>query len=189
MSAMASLSNLLRAAAVVGAEIPLAAALVGLDVVARLLPHAPNLTPVAASALFAGMVFRSRTLALAVPLAALLLSDLVTGFYDWRVMVVVYAALTLPALIARWGRRFGTPIVVVPAALSSSLIFFVTTNFAVWAFSGMYSADFGGLVRCYVAALPFLQNTVTGDIVWTAALFGGWLLARRSYSAMLPRPV
>jgi len=189
MIAMAPLSKLYRAAFSAGMEIPLAAGLVGLDVVARLLPHAPNFTPIAASALFAGMMFRSKALALAVPLAALLLSDLVLGSYDWRVMAVVYGALMLPALLAMWGRRFGAPIVLVPAVLSSSLLFFVTTNFAVWAFSGMYSADLDGLIRCYIAALPFLQNTVTGDIAWTAALFGTWWLARRSFSPMLPRPI
>lgn len=37
-------------------EVALAMGLVGLDVVARLAPHAPNFTPVAASALFAGTV-------------------------------------------------------------------------------------------------------------------------------------
>jgi hypothetical protein len=158
---MASLSNFRRWASVVGMEMPLAAALVGLDVVARLLPHAPNFTPIAASALFAGMLFR----------------DLVTGTYDWRVMAVVYAALTLPALLGMWGSRFRAPIVLAPVVLSSSLLFFVTTNFAVWAFSGMYPADLDGLIRCYVAALPFLQNTVTGDMVWTTALFGAWWLA------------
>jgi hypothetical protein len=176
-------------------EMPLAAGLVGLDIVARLLPHAPNFTPVAASAVFAGMVFRSKPLALAVPLAAMLLSDLILGSYDWRVMTVVYASLALPAILAMWGRRFRAPIVLAPVVVSSSLLFFVTTNFAVWAFSGMYPADLGGLIRCYVAALPFLQNTVTGDIAWSAALFGAWWLARRSFSmgsgrvAMLQRPI
>jgi hypothetical protein len=36
------------------AELALAMSLVGLDVIARVAPHAPNFTPVAASALFAG---------------------------------------------------------------------------------------------------------------------------------------
>ena len=63
--------------------------------------------------------------------------------------------------------------------LSCSLIFFVTTNFAVWAFSGMYSLDMAGLTQCYVAALPFLKYTVAGDLFWAAVLFGGaWLVQR-----------
>src|SRR5262245_53905335 len=82
-------------------ELSLAMSLVGLDIVARLAPHAPNVTPIAASALFAGMVLRSRALALAVPISALLVSDLLVGFYDWRIMGVVYAALSLPALADR----------------------------------------------------------------------------------------
>jgi hypothetical protein len=182
MIAMALMARLGRALCARGmdlsfADLTLAMGLVGLDVVARLAPHAPNFTPVAASALFAGAVLRSRTLALAVPLVAMPVSDLILGGYDWGVMAVVYAALALPALLGRWGRTRG-PIVLVPLALSSSLFFFATTNFAVWAFSGMYTHDLAGLMRCYVAALPFLQNTIIGDMFWTTLLFGGWWIAR-----------
>src|SRR5262245_54674181 len=159
------------------AELALAMGLVALDVVARVTPHAPNFTPVAASALFAGAVLRSRTLALAVPLAAMVVGDLVLGWHDWRVMGVVYAALALPALLGMWGRARAA-IVLVPLALSSSLLFFATTNFAVWAFSGMYAHDLHGLMHCYVAALPFLQNTVVGDMFWTTLLFASWWSAR-----------
>jgi hypothetical protein len=156
------------------AELWLAVSLVGLDVVARLAPHAPNFTPVAASAVFAGMVFQNRALALAVPLSAMLVGDLVIGSYDWRIMSVVYAAFMLPALLGMWARASRPLIVLAPVVLSSSLLFFATTNFAVWAFSGMYAHDLHGLVHCYVAALPFLYNTVAGDMLWTALLFGGW---------------
>jgi hypothetical protein len=159
-------------------ELSLAMSLVGLDIVARLAPHAPNVTPIAASAMFAGMVLRSRALALAVPISALLLSDLVVGSYDWRIMGVVYAALAFPALLARWGRALRPVVVLAPLVLSSSLLFFATTNFAVWAFSGMYAQDLHGLVLCYVAALPFLYNTVAGDVLWTTLLFGTWWSAK-----------
>ena len=159
------------------AEFWLAMGLVGLDIVARLAPHAPNFTPVAASALFAGTVLRGRALALSVPLAAMLISDLVLGCSEWRLMGTVYAALAVPALFGTWGRTRGA-IVLAPLAVSSSLIFFATTNFAVWAFSGMYTHDLAGLVHCYIAALPFLHNTLLGDMFWTTLLFGGWWSAR-----------
>jgi hypothetical protein len=158
-------------------ELSLAMSLVGLDIVARLAPHAPNVTPIAASAVFAGMVLRSRALALAVPLSAMLVSDLVVGSYDWRIMSVVYAALALPALLGMWGRA-RSAVLLAPLVLSSSLLFFATTNFAVWAFSGMYAHDLHGLVHCYVAALPFLYNTVAGDMLWTTLLFGSWWSAK-----------
>ena len=153
--------------------------LIGLDVAARLLLHTWNVSPVAASALFAGLMLRRRWLALLVPLAALALSDAVIGFDDWRMASVVYAALALPAVAGILGRRYGTSRVVVPAALTCSLIFFAATNLAVWAFSGMYSLDLAGLTQCYTLALPFLKYTVAGDLFWCAVLFGGaWLVQR-----------
>jgi hypothetical protein len=178
---MALIARIRRATCIHGlapGELSLAMSLVALDIVARLAPHAPNVTPVAASALFAGMVLRSRALALAVPLAAMLVSDLVVGAYDWRIMSVVYAALALPALLGMWGRAWRPVVVLAPLVLSSSLLFFATTNFAVWAFSGMYAYDLDGLVLCYVAALPFLYNTVAGDMLWTTLLFGSWWSAK-----------
>jgi len=161
------------------ADLLLVLFLIGFDVAARVLLHTGNVSPVAASALFAGMMLQRRWLALLVPLTAMALSDLFIGGDDWRVSAVVYAALTLPAVIGILARRFGPARAVVPAALSCSFFFFVTTNFAVWAFSGMYSLDMAGLTQCYVAALPFLKYTVAGDLFWAAVLFGGaWLVQR-----------
>ncbi|MEI8151847.1 MAG: DUF6580 family putative transport protein [Hyphomicrobiales bacterium] len=157
----------------------LAVFLIGFDVAARTLLHVPNVSPVAASALFAGMMLRRRGLALVVPPAAMLIGDAIGGFYDWRVMAVVYAALTLPAVAGILARRHHAPRVVVPVMLAGSLVFFAATNFAVWAFSGMYSADMAGLMQCYAAGLPFLKYTIAGDLFWVAVLFGGAFLVQR----------
>jgi ammonia channel protein AmtB len=124
-------------------------------------------------------MLRRSPLALLVPLAAMPLSDLVIGFDDWRMTVVVYAALTLPALIGMLARRYRLSRAVLPSVLASSLIFFVTTKFAVWAFGGLYSPDVTGLMQCYVAGLPFLKYTVAGDLFWAAVLFGGAFLVHR----------
>lgn len=162
---------------VLWADLLLVAFLVGFDALARILVHVPNFSPLLASALFAGTVLRVRPLALIVPVAAMLLSDAVLGFDDWRIATVVYLSLAIPAVVGIVSKRFRISRMVVPAVLSCSLLFFVTTNFAVWAFSGMYTADMAGLIKCYVAALPFLQYTVAGDLIWAAILFGGaWLV-------------
>src|SRR5204863_9683260 len=105
--------------------------------------------------------------------------DAIMGFYHWPVMAVVYAALTVPAVAGIAARHIRASRVVVPTVLACSLIFFVTTNFAVWAFSGMYSADMAGLIQCYVMGLPFLKYTIAGDLFWAAVLFGGaWPVQR-----------
>src|ERR1044071_7507584 len=109
-------------------DVALVVFLIGFDVAARLLWHVPNVSPVAASALFAGMMLSRRSLALVVPLAALLIGDAVLGFDHWPVMAVVYAALTLPAVAGILGRRFRASRIVVPTVLACSLMFFVTTN-------------------------------------------------------------
>lgn len=151
--------------------------LIGFDAIARIVVHAPNFSPVLASALFAGTVLRIQPLALTVPVAAMLLSNLVLGFDDWRIATVVYLSLTLPAVVGILARRYRVSRMLVPAVVSCSLFFFVTTNFAVWAFSGIYTVDMAGLIKCYIAALPFLQYTVAGDLIWAVVLFGGaWLV-------------
>jgi hypothetical protein len=169
-------------------DLGLVAFLIVFDVAARLLPHAPGLWPAAASALFAGRMLRVPGLALVVPLVATALSNVALANDDWRVTLVVYAAITVPALAGMLTRRWAGALPVVAAMVSTSLIFFAATNFAVWAFNGMYPMTFDGLVQCYVAALPFLDKTVIGDLFWTAVLFGGaWAvqnapaLARRAH--------
>src|SRR3954452_10446165 len=86
-------------------DVALVVFLIGFDVAARLLWHVPNVSPVAASALFAGMMLRRRSLAPVVPLAALLIGDAIMGFYHWQVMAVVYAALTVPAVAGMLARH------------------------------------------------------------------------------------
>jgi len=160
-------------------DLLLALFLVVLCVALRLPPHVSNFSPVAAAALFAGMMLQRRWLAVAVPLAAMLLSDAVLGGYGWPMMAVVYAALALPAVIGMLARGRRVWPAAIGGALASSLIFYTMTNFAVWALTGLYSADAKGLLECYVAALPFLKYTVAGDLFWSVALFGGAFLLRR----------
>jgi hypothetical protein len=158
-------------------DLLLVAFLIGFDVVARLLPHAPGVWPFAASALFAGRMLRAPGLAVIVPLAAILLSNVALAGDDWRITVVVCLATILPAFAGMLTRRWSGAVPVVVAVASCSLIFFVTTNLAVWAFSGMYPLTWQGLTKCYIAALPFLDKTVLGDLFWAAVLFGGaWLM-------------
>jgi hypothetical protein len=153
--------------------------LIGLNVATRLLPHVPGVWPFAASALFAGRMLRFPALAVMVPLVAVLLSNVTLAGDDWRITLVVCLAITLPAFAGMVVRRWPGAVPVIAAMVLCSLIFFVTTNFAVWAFSGIYPLTLEGLTQCYIAALPFLDKTVLGDLFWTAVLFGGAWLAQR----------
>ena len=149
----------------------------------RLLPHPPNFSPIAAMALFSGAYLPKRALAFAAPFGALVLSDvLLGGVYPG--MNFVYLSFGLTVLIGWAVARRKTPLTIVGAALASSVLFFVLTNFGMWLFSGFYPRTWEGLVACYVAAIPFFQNTVAGDLVFTALLFGGFALAERLVPAL-----
>lgn len=158
-------------------DLALVAFLVALDVTARLLPHATGVWPVAATALFAGRTLRTPLLALIVPLAAVKLSNVLLPGNAWGVTAVIYAAVIVPVFAGMLIRNRRGVLPIAAAMVSCSLIFFVTTNFAVWTFNGLYPLTWDGLVACYVAALPFLDRTVLGDLLWAGALFGGaWLV-------------
>ncbi len=146
---------------------------------ARLLPHPPNFTPIAAMALFGGASFADRRLAFAVPLAALLLSDLCLGFY--RLLPIVYGSFALIVCIGFWLRTRRRVLPVVVTALAGSFLFFLITNFGVWATGALYPQTWSGLGNCYGAAIPFFRNTLLGDGVFTAMLFGGLALAEKHF--------
>jgi hypothetical protein len=157
-------------------DIALVAFLIGFDVAARVLPHVPGIWPVAASALFAGRMLRWPLFALIVPVGAVALSNLVLPGDHFAVLATVAAALCVPALLGMLARRWSGAAPAAAAMVASSLVFFAATNFAVWAFDGLYPMTLQGLVQCYVAALPFLDRTVFGDLAWAGAFFGGaWL--------------
>jgi hypothetical protein len=143
--------------------------------VLRLVPHPPNFTPIGAMALFSGAYFGRRWLAFVAPLAALLLSDAVIGFY--RGMDVVYPAIALVVIIGWALTAKRSPFRIGAAAVASSVSFFVLTNFGMWLFSGIYPRTLFGLEACFVAAIPFFQNTLAGDLFYATMLFGGFRIA------------
>ena len=154
--------------------------------VLRLVPHPPNFTPIGAMALFGGVYFGRSALAFIAPLAAMLLSDAIIGFHSG--IPFVYAGVGLVVLIGWAVRSRITPLRIGAAAAASSVLFFLVTNFGTWLLSGMYPQTLAGLAACYVAAIPFFQNTLAGDLVFSALLFGGFtLLERRVPSLRDPR--
>jgi hypothetical protein len=161
--------------------------LVGLGVLSRFLGVAPNFAAVSAIALFAGFFFSSRLVAVCVPVCAMLISDGVVGWYDGRVMAVVYASLLIPVLMRGWvrGERGATAMLTraIGASMLCSVAFFLFTNLAVWGLQSIYSHDLAGLALCFERALPFFRFTLAGDVVFASALFGTYALATRSASA------
>jgi hypothetical protein len=147
-------------------------------VIFRFLPHPPNVSPVAAMALFGGVYLADKRLAFILPFAALALSDIVIGLHD--TLLYVYAAFALTVMIGFYIRSRVNLTHVTVATLASSLLFYLITNFGVWFAGGHgYTMDVSGLVQAYVAGIPFLQYSVTGNLLFVALMFGGYRLVRK----------
>lgn len=154
-----------------GAQMLSASGLVALGVLGRLMPHLPNATPITAISLW-GSAHLGRHLSLFIPIAAMLISDAVIGFYNWNILFSVYGSFVLIACIGRLLKKNSNPVAVALASVASSLLFFLITNFAVWLFSPWYAGNVAGLMYCYLLGIPFLGSMLLGDLLYTLLIFG-----------------
>lgn len=166
----------------------------------RLLPHPPNFSPVEAIALFGGAYFASRAWALAVPLAAMLLSDIALaaamggtyGFGNYFASTsfwLVYGCIAFLALLGCGLRGKVSGPRVLAYSLVGSLLFFLVTNIGAWLGSPMYPQNGAGLMAAYAAGIPFFQWTVLGTLCYAALLFGGFALLRQRMPALRAQTV
>jgi len=140
------------------------------------LPHAWHFTPLGASLLFFGA--RGARRQMWIPLALMAATDVVlTRFiyayslsWDQLVTWAWYAAILWLGTNLREKAGFWR---VVGAALTTSVSFFVISNFAVWAaWPQMYPQTFSGLMMSYAAGLPFFRATAESDLFFSLTMFG-----------------
>jgi hypothetical protein len=157
-------------------------AMIALSAVLRIVPHPWNLTPVGAIALFSGAVVRDRRLAFLFPLIALFVGDLFVGLHV--LIPIVYASFLINVALGLWLRDRRTTPRIAALTLLGSIQFFLITNFGVWAFLGSFPRTIAGLIACYLAGLPLFWNTLAGDALYAALLFGGFALAEHTFPAL-----
>jgi len=154
----------------------------------RLIPHLDNLAPITAIALFSGAIFTNRTLAFSLPIAAMLLSDIALSYlkgypFFHSTLPFVYGTYIIVVCIGFYIRNKLTATPILISTLSSSFLFFLTTNFGVWLLeSGVYySKDTAGLINCYTMAIPFFQNGLIGDLIYSTIFFSAfWLYTKKT---------
>jgi len=142
--------------------------LLALGVLSRLIVHSPNFTPVIAVALFGG-VYLNRKYAILLPLALMMISDMFLGFYDG--ILYTWFSVILIAAIGLWIKKNKSSTSIFSGSLASALLFFIISNFGVWA-TGYYGYTAQGFWNCYIAAIPFFRNTLVSTLVYSAVLFG-----------------
>jgi hypothetical protein len=146
-----------------------------------------NFSPIYALALFGGAAFSLRT-ALAAPLAAMVLGDLVIaaiagdqwGYYPAQ----AFTYLAIVAVVA-----CGLPLRVRPqiasivlAGSAGAMNFFVVSNLGVWLTRGGYARPLtpSGLAMCFADAIPFFGPTLLSMAVFLPLLFSPLVLKSES---------
>jgi len=147
----------------------------------RLFPHTPNYAAIGALAIFSGSAFRKSWLAL-LPLTTVFISDLLIGFYEPWLMATVYVSYAAMFLLGSKMNRKSIKSLVIRSSLGS-ILFFITTNFAVWAFASWYPHTPAGLLDSYLMGLPFYRNTFVSDLVFTATFVVLYEYAPAMFSA------
>ena len=136
----------------------------------------PNFTPDGAMALFGGAYLKNKYHALIIPLLSLWISDLVinnfilsyysnfTWFYPgfiWQ-----YASFILIIIVGYFFLKKLNFKNVFITTISSSILFFLITNFGVWS-AGFYGYTFSGLISCYLLAIPFFAYTFISTLSYS----------------------
>ena len=144
----------------------------------RLIPHAPNFSPIGALALFGGACLNRKYLAYIIPIAAMIVSDLFLPFYGIEVLIT-YAGFLISIFIGTQLKNNLTWYNVALGSMVSSFAFFLITNFVFFfplSMGPMYTHDMAGVMNSYIAGWPFFQNTFASDLVYNGILFGAFYL-------------
>lgn len=146
----------------------LALVLIALGVLSRLSAHAWNFTIMGGLALFSGAFFSRKWVPVVIVYSSLLVSDFVIGFHNQ--MPAVYFSFALMILAGAFLKVNSSRLAWVSTAVLGSFVFFIVSNFFVWAEGSLYAPNWNGLLNCYTMAIPFYRTQLAADVVSTFAL-------------------
>ena len=144
-------------------------------ILAKILPHPSSVTPLNNLFLHAGSKL-TKGMAVIVTLIATVLADIILSYlYGYPIFgywsFFTYSGFVAIALLGSKLFLNSSPTKLICFVVSSSLIFWVWTNFGCWLIMPNYSKDLPGLISCYTMALPFLKNSLLGDLAWSLIVF------------------
>ena len=172
----------------------------------RVLPlYTQGFMPMLSISIFAGAVIPNKKLAIALPLLTMLLSDFIfqflfskgmsniEGYYQGQLINYVLFGLLV---IFGFGMKKVNIKSVLLFSISGSLLYFLASNFVVWATHTGFSRPmtFKGLTMCYADAIAFYSdyglikgfaaNFIMGDLIWSCVIFSAYHSVTKKVSAM-----
>jgi hypothetical protein len=165
----------------------IAALLVVIAALSRVILYPHNFSPIIGMAIFAGAVIKDRRIAFALPLISMFLSDVLfeafniaPGFWGWG-QLVGYGILALITVIAFSMKKINL-ISVAGYSIGSSMLFFFLSNSAFFVFDNpvyhTYTQNFNGYIATLAGGLPFLKTGIVADLVYSSILFGTYFLVQ-----------
>jgi len=131
----------------------------------RLIPHPPNFTPIISMALLGGLFFSNIYLSIIILISSVLLSDFFLGFYE-NMLFVYFSILIINLTFYNISYKINFKNLYL-YSFSAAFIFYVITNFSVWATGTLYEKNLNGLIDCYFFALPFFKNTLISTLFYS----------------------
>lgn len=155
-------------------------------------PQWTNFSPIGAMALFAGYYYKNKKFGLFISFLGLWSSNILinnllySSYFDGFSYGLNFSHTVLFLLITalgQWNQRgnlgFGR---FLQMNLVAAFGFFLLSNFMVWLGSDItYTKDIPGLIACYTAGLPFIQNTILSQLFFGGILFGSFQLIESRY--------
>jgi hypothetical protein len=160
----------------------------------RIVPHPDNFTATESLALFGAAYLTRKQYAVILPVIMMFVTDFVINNTIARpyfsqesgliwfsgYMIYGWLGIALTALAGTGILRRINVLSVGVASVSGVLIFFLVTNFGVWAGSQtVYPKNLGGLLTCYAAGIPFLKASLLSTLFFSTLLFTSFELAKK----------
>ena len=163
----------------------------------RVIPGRPaGFAPQLALALFGGAVVKDKRWAFILPVISMFISDLLyqglfaaglcsfPGFYEGQwINYLLIASVTVFGFMVK--KISVTNVFIV--SLLGPTYFFIVSNFLTWAGVGEYveyPKTWDGLMSCYTVALPFYKNSIFATLIFSAILFGSYVLITRKRGSL-----
>ena len=138
-------------------------------VVSRMISDIPNFTATIALVMFTSYLIRDKFLSVLVILVSQIISDLYIGIYSSMFFVYgayVFIALLSPIIMNKLSFKS-----VLISSLVTPTIFYIVSNFGVWITGSTYPLSLDGLIMCYVAGIPFFDETLLSTVVFSVTIY------------------